>query len=139
MLRIQFDNDDDRAAVYDYASRHRECGVLTLNMTHNRLYQVPVALTSLHIPPVTHSNWRAGPSFDLDVEMMHIRRVEPVEVPDDVAVLKAQLAARDAALTAVLAKAHEWVDLDEMRISAIPVRRCGTELAAVLASHGVHK
>ena len=134
MLRIEFNTDDDRAAVFDYAFRHRECGVLTLNMAHNRMYQVPVALLKMQIPATTTA-WQRG-TFDLDVEMMHIRRVGPVEVPDDVAVLKAQLAARDAALTAVLDLAsnpkHSQCDSPDVTI----VRR---QLADLLTKHGVHK
>lgn len=98
-MNILFTNDDDRMAVYDAMRRHIDCGVMTLHMTHNRLYQVQLSAAAVSILPRVGLRHHA---YALDVDFVHIRHVEPVEAPEDTALLRAQLAARDTALDAVL-------------------------------------
>lgn len=99
-MNILFTNDDDRMAVYDAMRRHIDCGVMTLHMTHNRLYQVQLSAATVSILPDT-AGWRSPP-YELDVGFVQLAHIGPVEAPEDTALLRAQLAARDAALDAVL-------------------------------------
>lgn len=56
-----------------------------------------------------------------------------VHAIDQIALLRAQVAARDAALDAVLELAKHWE-----RHGFVECRQCGCDLGALLVSHGVH-
>ena len=134
MLRINCKDNAERTDLIDGLRHRMDCGVLTLNMTHNRVYQVPVTVFRMDVQPSTHER------YALDIELMQLRHVEPFEAKDDVAVLKAQLAARDAALTAVLELAQHWLDVDgQQTASANLYHAQGREIVARLVKHGVHK
>lgn len=133
-MKILFDNEADRMDAYEAVRRDINCGTLTLNMTHNRIYCVPVSAVAVRmdeLQPREHWHKRL---FTLDVDLMHLKPVEPVEVPDDAAVLRAQLAARDAALDAVLELLSDNSTISESSDTRMFRARCLLRLA----NNGVH-